>query len=138
MAKDLIHEAVKEAIEKANWNVTDDPLHIPVDSTVLAVDLGAERLIGAIQNNQKIAIEIKTLSRKSLLYDFYAAFGQYIIYRDALKEQEIDRTIYMAISEVKYQLLEQKPFLMRRIVQHDIKLIVVNTFAKQIVQWINH
>ncbi|MEM6699770.1 MAG: element excision factor XisH family protein, partial [Bacteroidota bacterium] len=75
MAKDLIHEAVKEAIEKANWNVTDDPLHIPVDSTVLAVDLGAERLIGAIQNNQKIAIEIKTLSRKSLLYDFYAAFG---------------------------------------------------------------
>ncbi|MEL6718471.1 MAG: element excision factor XisH family protein [Bacteroidota bacterium] len=138
MAKDLIHAAVREAIEKANWEVTDDPLHLPVDSTVLAIDLGAERLIGATLADKRIAIEIKTLSRKSLLYDFYAAFGQYIIYRDALREQEIDRTIYMAISEVKYQLLEQKPFLMRRIIQHDIKLIVVNTFAKQIVKWINH
>jgi len=118
--KDRTHTAVKEAIEKANWQVTDGPLRMPIDTTVLAVDLGAERLIGAFQGEKKIAIEIKTLAKRYLLYDFYAAFGQYIIFRDALREQEIDRVIYLAISEVKYQLLQQKPFLMRRIVQHDI------------------
>ncbi|MEM9848441.1 MAG: element excision factor XisH family protein [Bacteroidota bacterium] len=138
MAKDRIHQAIREAMEKAKWNITDDPLRIPIDTTVLAIDLGAERLIGAEQDGEKIAIEIKSFSRRSLLYDFYAAFGQYIIYRDALREQKIDRIIYLAISEVKYDLLLQKPFLMRRIVQHDIKLIVVNTFSKQIVQWIRH
>lgn len=138
MAKDKIHAVIRTAIQKEGWKITDDSFYIPIDTTTLAVDLGAERLIGAIQNENKIVIEIKTFTRQSLMYDFYAAFGQYIIYRDALMEQQKNRTLYLALSENKYNQLLTKPFLIRRIVQHNIKLIVVNLFSKQIVQWIEH
>ena len=54
-AKDKIHDAVKNALIKAGWTITDDPLSLTFaeDATVF-VDLGAERLIAAEQGSTKI------------------------------------------------------------------------------------
>jgi len=37
--------------------------------------LGAEKLIGAEKENQKIAVEINTFGGTSLIYDFHQAVG---------------------------------------------------------------
>ena len=51
----------------------------------MSIDLGAEQLIGAQKDNQKIAVEIKSfLSKSSAISEFNTALGQFINYRAAL------------------------------------------------------
>lgn len=56
MAKDKFHDAVKNALIKEDWTITDDPLFLQFGGVDLYVDLGAEKLIAAQKENQKIAI----------------------------------------------------------------------------------
>ena len=58
-AKDIIHEPVVEALTNDGWTITDDPLVLRMGRRVVKADLGAERLIGATRDNERIAVEIK-------------------------------------------------------------------------------
>ncbi|MFN0034497.1 MAG: element excision factor XisH family protein [Saprospiraceae bacterium] len=81
MAKDLYHNNVREALQKDGWAITNDPLRLnaPGEKRLLA-DLGGSKILGASQGTKKIAVEIKGFQRPSILYDFHAALGQYLIY----------------------------------------------------------
>jgi XisH protein len=46
-AKDVFHDVVKRALQKSDWTVTHDPFRLKVGAVEMAIDLGAERLIGA-------------------------------------------------------------------------------------------
>ena len=43
-AKDRFHAVVRIALEKDQWNVTDDPLRLDIGGTKFEIDLGAEQL----------------------------------------------------------------------------------------------
>ena len=44
--KDKFHEAVKIALEKEYWNITNDPLFVPTKGgNNFFIDLGAERFM---------------------------------------------------------------------------------------------
>lgn len=58
MAKDLFHDAVRNALIKDGWQITEDPLFLKIGGVELYIDLGAEKLIAAERNNEKIAVEI--------------------------------------------------------------------------------
>ena len=58
-AKDTYHDVVRDALEKEDWIVTDDPLQIRFLDVELRIDLGAERVIAAERDNEKIAVEIR-------------------------------------------------------------------------------
>ena len=60
MAKDLVHEALKNALIKDNWLITHDPYTVSFGGVNMAVDLGAQKLIAASKDKQKIAVEIKS------------------------------------------------------------------------------
>jgi hypothetical protein len=61
--KDIYHDTVKNALIKDNWKITHDSLRIKlIRGKNLFVDLGAERLIAAEKNTEKIAIEIKSFT----------------------------------------------------------------------------
>lgn len=75
--RDRFHEAVKHALEKDGWTITHDPLPLNIGTLRLEVDLGAEKLIAAQKDNQKIAVEVKSFLRASKITDFYHAFGQF-------------------------------------------------------------
>lgn len=47
MARDAYHSAVRKALEKENWEITADPLHLEFLDADLWIDLGAEKLIAA-------------------------------------------------------------------------------------------
>ena len=77
MAKDIFHDIVRTALENEDWNVTHDPLTIKLSKRNLFIDLGAEKIIAAEKENQKIAVEIKSFVGLSPITDFYKALGQY-------------------------------------------------------------
>lgn len=64
-AKDKFHDVVKVALEKEDWQITDDPLPISVGDVDMVIDLGAERLLAAEKHGEKIAVEVKSFLNTS-------------------------------------------------------------------------
>jgi hypothetical protein len=83
-AKDFFHNAVRLALEKDGWLITDDPLYFRLTALVkIRIDLGAEKLIGAEKDHQKIAVEVKSFIGLSAISEFHTAIGQFLNYRIA-------------------------------------------------------
>jgi len=99
---DIIHNAVKNALIKDGWSITDDPYVIQYRKIVLYADLGAERPIAAERDGQKLVVEVKSFIGASKIQDLKEALGQYDIYRYLLEETAPDRKLYIAISNVAY------------------------------------
>jgi hypothetical protein len=134
-AKDRFHNIVKIALEKEGWKITHDPLTLKVDAvTDLHIDLGAEMLIGAERENEKIAIEIKSFLGQSAINDFHAAVGQFINYRYALADLEPDRKLYLAISLATYEKVFVHRFIQSVIKRAQISLIIYDTEQEVIVK----
>jgi hypothetical protein len=137
MAKDLFHEAVRSALLKEKWVITDDPLKVSAGGAKFEIDLGAERLLAADRGAEKIAVEIKTFAGESLITDYHAALGQFLNYRLALELNNIDRDLYLAIPTTVYIAFFQKEFLKISVERYQIKLIVYEPISEVIEQWIN-
>lgn len=87
-ARDVFHQAVKIALTKDHWRITDDPLVLQVGGVDLYVDLGAEKLLAAEKDHHQIAVEVKSFLGPSLVSDFHLALGQFLNYRLALAQQD--------------------------------------------------
>jgi hypothetical protein len=96
--RDLYHDVVVKALESEGWTITDDPLQVSIGDTDLYVDLAAERVLGAVRGEVKIAVEIKSFLGASKVEDLEMAVGQYNVYRDVLAEVQPDRLLYLAVS----------------------------------------
>ncbi len=60
MAKDFYHDNVRIALEKDGWKITDDPYRMKIEEIGYEIDFGAEPLIAAEKEENKIAIEVKS------------------------------------------------------------------------------
>ncbi|MBD2309534.1 hypothetical protein H6G17_29270 [Chroococcidiopsis sp. FACHB-1243] len=49
MARDAFHAVVRVALERQGWSITHDPYSLRVGGVEMFVDLGAERLIAAVE-----------------------------------------------------------------------------------------
>jgi hypothetical protein len=102
MAKDLFHQVVKDALIKDGWNITHDPFPVDYGDVQMQIDLGAERLLAATKDKTIIAVEIKSFVRPSAISEFHTAVGQYLNYRRALRTQEPNRILYLAVPKQTY------------------------------------
>jgi XisH protein len=135
--KDRFHQAVRKALEKEGWTITHDPLPLKVGTLRLQAELGAEKLIAAQKDNQKIAVEIKSFLRASKITDFYQAFGQFLPYKVALKRVEPDRIIYLAIPDSTYEALFGEILIQDLLEEYPVKLIIYNSDKEEIQSWID-
>lgn len=135
-AKDIFHEVVKSALEKQEWVITHDPLRFKYGNVSFQVDLGAQQLLGAERNGEKIAVEIKSFLNPSAITDFYAALGQFLSYRLALESVQPDRTLYLAIPTDVYETFFQYEFTQNAVQQYRVLLIVYDPTHEVIVKWI--
>lgn len=135
-AKDIFHNTVKIALEKENWQITDDPLYLRLTALVkIRIDLGAEKLIGAEKDNQKIAVEVKSFLGLSAISEFHTAIGQFLNYRIALGQQDPERILYLAISQDIYQEFFTDSFIQTVLQTYEIKLLVFDINKEEIVLW---
>jgi len=68
-AKDIIHDAVKNALIKDGWTITDDPYVLQYEEVRLFADFGAERAIAAELAGTKIVVEAKSFVSPSFIQD---------------------------------------------------------------------
>lgn len=137
-AKDRFHDAVKNALIKEGWRITDEPLRLPIERlTSLYIDLGAEKFIVAERDLQKIAVEVKSFLGASTLSEFHMAIGQCLNYRYALEELEPDHVLYMAVPVRVYRDFFQVPFIQSVLIKSQTYLIVYDIIKEEIVLWQN-
>jgi hypothetical protein len=134
-AQDVIHNAVKTALIKDGWTITHDPLFIRIKGIQMYIDLGAERVIGAEKDGQKIAVEVKSFQGTSAISEFHIALGQYLNYQQALEEQDPTRIVYLAIPLDAYDLFFTVGFIQEVVQRHRLKLIVCDIEEEVIVKW---
>ncbi|MEG4987563.1 element excision factor XisH family protein [Microcoleus sp. BR0-C5] len=135
-AKDIYHDTVKRALQKDGWIITHDPFPLQIGRKRLSADLGAERLINAEKGTQKIVVEVKSFVGRSDVKDLEQALGQYILYRQVLNEMQIDRNLYLAISEEVFNsvfTIELGQILLKN---NLVKLLVFDKKSEAILQWI--
>ena len=134
-AKDVYHDTVKNALVKDGWTVTHDPLRLRWGSDLLYVDLGAEKLLTAEKENQKIVVEVKSFISPSNLSELENALGQYILYRNIIEELEPERTLYLAVHEEIFASIFEESLGQMLIRKNNLKLVVFRKTEEVIIKW---
>ncbi|NUO01504.1 MAG: XisH family protein [Saprospiraceae bacterium] len=135
MARDKFHEIVRIALEKDGWTITHDPYPLQLTRRKLGIDLGAEKLIAAVRESEKIAVEIKSFRNDSFMYDMHEALGQYLVYQPFLQRKEAGRMLFLAVPQPVYDeyfMDEDIEFLCE---QYHLKIVVFNPQTELIVLW---
>ena len=134
-AKDIYHEQVKTALINDGWIVTHDPYTIAFGQRNVFVDFGAERMIAAEKDNQKIAVEVKSFQGASDIRDLEQAVGQYVFYRSLLSRFDAQRKLYLAVPHpVLIGVLDEA--IARPVLEDEnIAILTFDAEKEQIIQW---
>ncbi len=136
-ARDIFHDAVKQALEKVGWRITHDPLSLQIGGVEMYIDLGAEQLIAAEKEGEKIAVEMKSFVAVSAIYEFHLAIGQYRNYQLALLQEDPERVLYLAVPEDAYDRFFTLQFIQDALRYNAVRYLVYDAQAEVIVRWQN-
>jgi len=137
MAKDVIHDQVKQALIKDGWTITHDPYTISFGGRHGYVDLGAEKILAAEKSGQQIAVEIKSFIGRSTVSELEKAVGQYAVYRSWLSRTEPQRIIYLAVDKRAFSDLFEDISGRVLLEDYSINMIVVDVAIQEVVKWVN-
>lgn len=138
MARDKFHSLVRNALESEGWTVTNDPLTLKIGTIQVQIDLGAERVIAAQKDGEKIAVEIKTFGSTSFITAFalYEAIGKYIVYRNVLETLDAERTLFLAVPNAVHKRFFEESILLRIMKKEKLNLLIYDEQQKNISEWI--
>jgi XisH protein len=136
--RDTLHNSARRTLEKDGWLITDDPLVLVLEKTLLKADLGAEKFFTAEKEDRRIAIEIKDFDTPSVISELEKTMGQLQLYQWALEEQDPNRQLFLAVSEAIYLKHFQKPIFKLAVTRNKINLLVYEPEREVIIQWITH
>lgn len=136
-SRDRYHDAVRHALEKDGWVITDDPLRLRWGKQDMYVDLAADKLLLASKNKQEIAVEIKTFGGASSIADAQQSLGQYFIYLSVIRRLEPGRKLYLALHEEVYEDFFTEPLGEILLSDYTIPLLIFDPDQEVILRWIS-
>ena len=134
-AKNLDHDAVRDALIADGWTITDDPLTVRYGNRRVYVDIGAERTLAAERDGRRIAIEIQSFVGDSHMDSLHHAVGQYCVYRVLLARTKANRELYLAVTEGVYSEALSDQIGQAVIADLDIKLLIFDASNRRVVEW---
>lgn len=134
-ARDIFHNAVKNALIKDGWTITHDPLRLTWGNKDMYIDLGAERLLAAEKEGQRIAVEVKSFVGDSEMDDLEKAIGQFVVYRAVLAERDAQRVLYLAVPKNALDIFEQ-PLGELLLKNHLAQALIFDPQLEEVVKWI--
>jgi XisH protein len=135
-AKDIYHDTVKNALINDGWTITHDPLKLQLGKRKFFVDLGAEKLIGAVKDSEEIAVEIKSFVSSSEMNDLENALGQYVLYENVMSVVEPNRILFLAVADNVFESVFEDTIGQLLLVNEGLKVCVFNPETEEIVKWI--
>ncbi|MBI5516829.1 MAG: XisH family protein [Deltaproteobacteria bacterium] len=134
--RDLVHGVVRAALERDQWVITHDPLLLHGGSHNLYVDLGADRVLGAEREAQKIAVEVKSFSGRSEITELERALGQYVLYETLLRKSHPGRVLLLAVPASVFESLLSSELGMTLRESFPLRLLVFDPVAGEVRRWV--
>lgn len=134
-ARDVIHDAVRNALEKDGWTITADPYVITYEDLTLFADLAAKRIVAAHRGSQIIAVEAKSFLGHSATHDFHSALGQYEFYQWLIERADPGRELLLAVTAETYDDVFAGQAIGEFITDRKLPLIIVDPNQEEIVRW---
>jgi XisH protein len=134
-ARDFYHDAVKNALIKDGWTITDDFFKLRIGNRNASIDLAAEKLIVAERGVEKIAVEVKNFIGPSPLTELERAWGQYFLYARTLQKREPERVLYLAVGRNIFGTLFQEEAGLLLINEPGFRFLVFDENTEEIVKW---
>lgn len=135
--QDQIHQAVKNALLKAGWVVTDDPYRIHYEDVDVFADLRVEKSGEDVGSRRALVIEIKSFLDNSAVHSLEVALGQYIAYRTLLSKVAPELGLYLAVAETIYNIQFQRKSFQLIVRENQVAILVVDVIEEEIVEWID-
>jgi hypothetical protein len=135
-ARDIYHDTVRNALIKDGWTITHDPLKLQLGKRKFYVDLGAEKLIGAVKDSEEIAVEIKSFVSNSEMNDLENALGQYILYENVMSVVEPNRILFLAVADNVFENVFEDTIGQLLLENEGLKVCIFNPETEEIVKWI--
>jgi hypothetical protein len=136
-AKDIYHDAVKNALIKDGWTITADPYPIKYAEVKLFADLAGDKTLAASRQERQIVIEIKSFLSRSPMRDFETALGQYLIYKALLAIDHPEKQLYLAIGQTIYEDFFQQIAIKYILEKYNVSLLIVDLQKEEIITWIS-
>jgi XisH protein len=137
MAKDAYHDIVKRALEKDGWLITHDPFVLKYKDLTVFADLGAEKILVRDNNESKIIVEVKVFGGKSKTSEFEKAKGQCDVYLFAMRKNQIEQILFLAVSTEVYKSVFLRPSIQEMVEENKMNLLIFDSEKEEIVEWIN-
>jgi hypothetical protein len=135
MARDIVHEIIREVLINEGWIITQDPYILKDYDPDWEIDFGAEKIIAAEKGPEKIAVEAKSYLGLSFAYEFHQILGQHLNYRSGLNRLEPDRTLYLAVPREVFDLEFNRIGISNSIEDYHLRYFIFNELTKTIIQW---
>ncbi|MEH2422320.1 MAG: XisH family protein [Nostoc sp.] len=136
-AKDIYHEAVKNALIKDGWTIIADPYFLQYKDAELYTYFFVEKALLVEQKGRKIVVEINSFISPSPMKDFENTLGQYILYRDILQLANKNYEIYLAIRDTIFDTFFQRKSIQAVVKRNQIEFIIFNNEREEISLWID-
>jgi hypothetical protein len=137
-AKNIYHDAVRDALVADGWTVTHDPFTLRAGQRRLYVDLAADRVaLVAARGAEQIAVEVQSFRAVSDIEDLHHAVGQYVVYRSLMEVEHPDRVLYLAVPDVVFRNVFEEA--VGQIVRErvGIRLLVFSPTTRRVTRWIS-
>ena len=135
-ARDIYHDAVRNALIKDGWTITDDPLFLKWGGKDMYVDLGAERMLAAEKGEEKIAVEIKSFRGASEMKDLEQAVGQFQVYRLVMAESKPEYVLHLAVPQDAMEEVFQEPLGQLLLRKGSLRVVGFDPIEERITSWI--
>ncbi|MEY4903304.1 MAG: hypothetical protein RLZZ292_1119 [Bacteroidota bacterium] len=135
MARDLLHQVVKQALIKDGWTITHDPYRMEDYDPEWEIDFGAEKIIAAERALEKIAVEVKSFLELSFANEFHKILGQYLNYTSGLKRLEPERQLFVAVPLTVYEEDFQRRGIQNSVEDYNVKIVIFDKDKKEILEW---
>ena len=134
--RDIIHNAVRNALIKDGWTITADPYILEYETVRTFVDMAAEAPFVAENNERRILVEVKSFLGNSVVHAFEEALGQYQLYRYLVALTQREHRVYLAVSEAAYYGILERDGLRQIVALSQMAILVVNIAREEIIAWI--
>jgi XisH protein len=133
-AIDNCQPQVIQALEKEGWSISPRQFRVQTDDRSIFIDLKASRQMNGRQANILLA-EVKCFPEGGTNPEIFLAFGQYIVYRSILNQENVSFPLYLTIPKIIFDVVFDST-IMRAVSDNRIKLVIINLDIKEVVQWI--
>lgn len=134
-ARDTIHHAVRNALIKDGWEITEDPCVITYDDMLVFADMAVECTLAIERVGEKAVVEAKSFSAESEMREFETALGQYLIYRIFLSQSTRDRNVYLAVGNQVFEEFFSRPAIRLVCRECQVAIVVIDLNAEEIQSW---